>query len=137
VKTLLSASLAGALFGAGLVISELSNPVKVLAFLDVTGEWDPSLLVLMGTAVLVTAIGYRLVTRRAQPLFEPRFYLPDATALTPQLILGAALFGIGWGIAGYCPGPAMTGLVFAVAEPWWFVGAMLIGFGWHRSVSSR
>lgn len=136
MKNLLSAALAGLLFGAGLVISELSNPAKVLAFLDVTGNWDPSLLVLMGAAVITTAIGYRLVTRRAQPLFESRFYLPDTTALTPQLISGAVLFGIGWGIAGFCPGPALTGLVFAVPEPWWFVGAMLIGFGWHRSISN-
>jgi len=136
MNSTLSALVAGVLFGAGLVISGLSNPEKVLAFLDVTGNWDPSLLVLMGTGVVVTAIGYRLTTRREKPLFESRFYLPTATALTPQLVLGAVLFGTGWGIAGYCPGPALTGLVFATPEPWWFVGAMLIGFGWHRSISS-
>jgi uncharacterized membrane protein YedE/YeeE len=135
LKNFLSALIAGALFGAGLVVSGLSNPEKVLAFLDVTGNWDPSLLVVMAVGVIVTAIGYRVVTRRSQPLFEAKFYIPDATALTPQLLIGAVLFGTGWGIAGFCPGPAVSGLVFGAIEPWWFVGAMLIGFGWHRSIS--
>ena len=135
MKSIISALIAGVLFGAGLVISELSNPEKVLAFLDVTGDWDPSLLVLMATAVVVTGIGYRFTTGRSRPLFESRFYIPDTTALTTRLVFGSIIFGTGWGIAGFCPGPALTGLVFAAPEPWWFVGAMLIGFGWHRALN--
>jgi len=118
---------AGLLFGAGLSVSAMIDPAKVIGFLDVAGDWDPSLAFVMLGAVAVTAIGYRTVLRRGQPLFEPSFSLPTRRDLDPTLILGAGLFGIGWGLAGYCPGPALAGLGLGNLETFAFVGAMLVG----------
>ncbi|MBT8135555.1 MAG: YeeE/YedE family protein [Gammaproteobacteria bacterium] len=122
----LSGLVAGIIFGAGLGISEMANPEKVLAFLDVLGNWDPSLLFTMGGAVGVTFLGYRLVLHRG-PVFEQQPHLPTKTDIDRQLLAGAAVFGIGWGLAGYCPGPAVTGLGSGVLEPVLFVAAMLVG----------
>lgn len=107
----LIAALAGALFGAGLVISGMTDPLKVQGFLDLAGRWDPTLGFVMGGGLLVTVPGFWLTRRRAQPILEPRFYLPTRKDVDPRLLLGAACFGIGWGIAGYCPGPAVASLV--------------------------
>ncbi len=119
--------IAGLLFGLGLSISGMINPAKVIGFLDIAGEWDPSLAFVMLGGVAVTAIGYRMVLRRGQPLFEPSFALPTRRDIDPSLLLGAGLFGVGWGLGGYCPGPALAGLGFGSTETLAFVAAMLVG----------
>jgi uncharacterized protein len=123
----LSGLAAGLLFGAGLAISEMINPAKVLNFLDLAGDWDPSLALVMVGALAVTAVGYKIVLRRSQPLFDSQFNVPTRVDLDPSLILGASLFGIGWGLGGYCPGPALAGLGFGSRETLVFVAAMLLG----------
>ncbi len=120
--------IAGVVFGAGLVISSMIDPSKVLAFLDVTGDWDPSLVLVLGAAVVVNFVGYRLVLRRTAPLFGDRFALPTSTDLDPRLIGGSALFGIGWGLAGYCPGPAIVALSTGSLEAIAFCAALFAGF---------
>lgn len=123
------ALVAGVLFGAGLVLSGMTQPSKVLAFLDVTGDWDPSLLLVMGSAVPVFALAYRGCRTRSQPLFAERFALPTKTDLEPRLIAGAALFGVGWGLGGYCPGPALTSLARGGNGALVFTLTMLAGIG--------
>jgi uncharacterized membrane protein YedE/YeeE len=127
------ASLAcGALFGAGLAVAGMIDPRKVLGFLDVAGAWDASLLFVLGGAVAVAAIGYRVVLRRPAPRLDARFHLGAAAGIDRRLLIGAAVFGIGWGLGGYCPGPAVASLGYANAEALWFVPAMLIGMGLQR-----
>ncbi|MGI9329884.1 MAG: DUF6691 family protein [Gammaproteobacteria bacterium] len=121
------ALLAGALFGAGLAVSQMINPHKVQAFLDLAGDWDPSLALTMAGALLVTSVGYRLVLKRSRPLLGDVFSLPSQQVIDPRLLLGAALFGVGWGLGGYCPGPAIAAVALGTLEPWLFLGAMLIG----------
>ena len=124
------AFLAGVVFGLGLAVSQMINPQKVLAFLDVTGEWDPSLALVMGGALAVTFVAYRLVLRRPAPLFAARFHLPTRRDIDTRLLAGAAIFGIGWGAAGYCPGPAIAGVALAgydFFEPFVFIAALLVG----------
>ena len=104
------ALVSGVLFGAGLVVSGLTRPTKVLGFLDVFGAWDPSLALVMAGAIAVHALGYRLVRRRSAPLAAPRFWVPAAGSIDGRLLGGAAMFGVGWGLAGYCPGPAVVNL---------------------------
>lgn len=118
---------AGLVFGLGLVISGMSNPAKVLNFLDLFGTWDPSLAFVMGGAVLVTLVGYRLVWARGAPLIDTRFELPAKTDLDPRLLSGAAVFGVGWGLGGFCPGPALTAIPLGASGTMIFVPAMLIG----------
>jgi uncharacterized membrane protein YedE/YeeE len=125
MRRLLASFVAGGLFGAGLLISQMTNPDKVLSFLDIFGDWDPSLAFVMGAALLVTLIGYRFVLRRSAPLFEGQFRLPTRTDIDGRLIGGAALFGAGWGLAGLCPGPAMASLSFGGLSVLVFVIAML------------
>lgn len=116
MKRILSALAAGMVFGIGIAISGMSNPAKVLNFFDPLGTWDPSLAFVMGGALVTAAIGYRVVFgRRQAPLFDTQFHLPTAQAIDTKLVGGAALFGIGWGIAGFCPGGAVPALGFA---PW-------------------
>lgn len=119
--------LAGLLFGAGIALSGMINPAKVAAFLDVAGAWDPSLAFVMLGAVAVTAVGYRLAFRRARPLFAAGFTLPTRSELDFQLLAGAAIFGVGWGLGGYCPGPALAGLAFGAPETLGFVAGMVAG----------
>jgi uncharacterized protein len=102
--------IAGLLFGLGLAISGMTDPARVLGFLDLFGAWDPTLMFVLGGAVVTTFIGYRRVLRRSQPLFAEAFQLPSRQDLDGRLIGGAALFGIGWGLSGYCPGPAIASL---------------------------
>lgn len=131
MKRNIYALLAGLIFGAGLVISGMSNPNKVLNFLDVLGPWDASLLLVMAAAIPVAAIGFRLAWRRKHPVCGQEFQNPSGNNIDRNLILGAALFGIGWGIAGYCPGPAVTALAIVPAEAIVFIVAMLAGsFGY-------
>jgi uncharacterized membrane protein YedE/YeeE len=125
----LTSLLAGILFGLGLAISQMVNPQKVIAFLDITGNWDPSLMLVMFAAVVVSFVGFRLVTKSPTPLAETKFRIPDRTDIDSKLIIGAALFGVGWGLAGYCPGPAISALVSGSYEPLLFVAAMIAGFG--------
>lgn len=107
---IVSGLIAGLVFGAGLALSGMTNPHKVLNFLDVTRQWDPSLGLVMAAAVPVSALAFWLARRRARPLFGPAFVLPESRRLEAPLWVGSALFGIGWGLAGYCPGPALASL---------------------------
>ncbi|NND59653.1 MAG: YeeE/YedE family protein [Gammaproteobacteria bacterium] len=116
----------GTVFGLGLAVSQMANPEKVLAFLTVVGDWDPSLLFVMGGATVVAFIGYRWIMGNT-PLFAERQFLPGNSQIDARLIGGAAIFGIGWGLAGYCPGPALTGLGSGSMEPFIFVAAMIAG----------
>lgn len=118
---------AGLLFGLGLVISGMSNPAKILNFLDVFGSWDPSLALVMAGAVAVTFFGYRFVLARKQPLFDASFHLPTAKDIDPPLIAGASIFGLGWGLSGFCPGPALTALPLLALGTLAFLPAMLVG----------
>lgn len=127
-----AALLAGTVFGAGLALAQMIDPRKVLAFLDVAGDWDPSLLFVLSGAVLVAALGFRFVLRRQAPLIDDRFRLPAATAVDAALVSGAAIFGVGWGLGGYCPGPAIASLGFGNPEALWFVPAMMMGAGLQR-----
>jgi uncharacterized membrane protein YedE/YeeE len=125
--------IAGLLFGAGLTVSQMVDPAKVQGFLDFAGiadgTWDPSLAFVMAGALVVTALGYRLALRRPAPLMAPRFALPTREDVDARLVTGAAIFGVGWGLAGYCPGPAVASLAFGNAEALAFVVAMLVGMG--------
>lgn len=130
-------AIAGMLFGAGLVIGGMTDPAKVIGFLDLAGRWDPSLAFVMGTALCVTLPVFQLVVRRrSRPLLDARFHLPTKTDLDPQLIGGAALFGIGWGIAGLCPGPAVANLMSGSPQVLAFVGAMVAGMWLRDRVAS-
>jgi hypothetical protein len=122
------ALLSGLIFGLGLIVSGMANPAKVLNFLDLFGTWDPSLAFVMGGAIGVTAPGFALLFRsRQQPLFDSTFRLPTRNDLEPKLLTGAAIFGVGWGLGGFCPGPALTALPLAATGTLIFVPFMLIG----------
>ena len=123
----LAGLLAGLLFGAGLAISQMINPAKVLAFLDLAGAWDPSLAFVMLGAVVVTALGYRFVLRQPKPLLDDKFSMPTRTDVDGRLVIGAAIFGVGWGLGGYCPGPAIASIGFGAMETVVFVIFMAIG----------
>lgn len=130
---LLTALVSGLLFGAGLALSGMVNPAKVLNFLDVAGTFDPTLLFVLGGAVVTTFIGYKLVLPR-QPLFAERFQWPTKTDIDTRLLAGAAIFGAGWGLTGFCPGPAIGAVVSLRLEPFIFIAAMaagMIGVGWY------
>jgi uncharacterized membrane protein YedE/YeeE len=129
---ILAQFIAALIFGIGLVISGMANPAKVLNFLDVAGSWDPSLAFVMGGALAVTMIGYRLVLARPKPIFAPDFQLPTRRKIDARLLLGAAIFGVGWGLAGFCPGPALTSLGLGAPGTLAFVPAMLVGMAAAR-----
>jgi uncharacterized membrane protein YedE/YeeE len=124
---IVAAFASGLIFGFGLIISQMVNPGKILNFLDFAGRWDPSLAFVMGGAVIVAAIGFRLVRERKAPLFAESFHLPQSTRIDARLLGGAAIFGIGWGLVGFCPGPALTALGFGRSEAFLFVTAMIAG----------
>jgi hypothetical protein len=131
---LLIALLSGLLFGAGLALSGLFNPAKVLNFLDLAGSFDPTLLFVLGGAVVTTFLGYKLVLRRAAPLYADRFRLPAGSSVNARLLGGAAIFGLGWGLSGLCPGPAIAAVVSLRLEPFIFIAAMalgMIGVSWY------
>jgi uncharacterized protein len=121
----------GLIFGFGLLVSGMSDPAKVLNFLDLgaiaSGRWDPSLAFVMAGAIAVTVVGFRLVLRRPRPLFAERFHLPTKRELDLRIVAGPAIFGVGWGLAGFCPGPALTALGFGSRAAFIFVAAMLAG----------
>ncbi len=122
----------GLVFGVGIAVSGMMDPAKVLNFFDIAGAWDPSLAFVMGGALVVTFVGYRLVWRRFAPLFGGRFQIPNATAIDTRLVGGSALFGVGWGIAGFCPGAAIPALGTGRWEVALFLVAVVAGFGLRR-----
>ena len=128
----LAAFLSGALFAVGLGVSGMTRPGKVLAFLDLGGAWDPSLAFVMAGAIATHALLLRPILARRAPLLVPQFSLPTRREVDRRLVGGAALFGVGWGLAGFCPGPAVTSLVGGRVEPVIFVAAMLTGMALHR-----
>lgn len=132
MRQILIALATGVLFGAGLVVSDMVNPARVLAFLDVFGSWDSTLAFVMGGAIVPAAIAYRISNKLRQPLLDGRFFIPENRIIDRQLIYGAAIFGAGWGLVGYCPGPAIAGVVFGDWQPIVFVVAMLAGMWLHR-----
>lgn len=136
MKTLMG-YIAGLLFGLGVGISGMTDPARVLGFLDIAGAWDPTLMFVLGGAVITNFIGYRLVFKRPHPIFGEAFQLPAGKEWDGRLIGGAALFGIGWGLSGYCPGPAWASITGLTAP----LGAMLVAMiaGWFlaRGVSAR
>ncbi len=134
MRRTLSAGLIGLVFGTGISLSGMSNPAKVLNFFDLAGAWDPSLLLVMVSALSVTALGYRLVLRRPRPVFEWNFHLPTGRRIDLPLVAGSATFGIGWGLSGFCPGGAIPALGLGEASAWVFVGAMLAGLFAARSI---
>jgi uncharacterized membrane protein YedE/YeeE len=131
VRTLLPPVISGALFGAGLTLSGMTDPARVRGFLDVFGRWDPTLAFVMGGAVIVMAVAWRVQSRMARPLFGEKFSLPDRRDFDGRLIAGSALFGVGWGIAGLCPGPALASLALSPLSVLPFVAAMLAGTALH------
>ena len=132
----LAALIAGILFGLGLAVSGMINPAKVLAFLDIAGRWDPSLILVMAGALAVTFVGFRLVLRRPAPLLGDRFDVPSLRRIDGRLVAGAALFGIGWGLVGFCPGPAFAALAFGLPPSFVFIAAMAAG-AWLQRLTAR
>lgn len=127
---------AGLLFGLGLAISGMTDPARVLGFLDIAGAWDPTLMFVLGGAVVTTFIGFRLVFARGKPLFAGGFQLPSKQELDAKLLGGAALFGIGWGLSGYCPGPAIASIGGLTVPLLAMLVAMVAGWFIARRLSS-
>jgi uncharacterized membrane protein YedE/YeeE len=128
----LAALASGLVFGLGLSLAQMTNPDKVLNFLDISGRWDPSLLLVLGGAVAFASLGYWLVFRRVAPLWDTQFHLPLQHAIDRPLLMGSALFGIGWGLAGYCPGPAIASLGIGNPEALWVVPSIVAGAAMQR-----
>ena len=131
--------LAGTIFGAGLTLSDMVNPARVSNFLDFAGSWDPTLMFVMAGGLAVTMLGYKFIFRRSSPLVDEKFHLPTQRQIDLPLVGGAALFGVGWGLAGICPGPALADLVTLDPKVLAFVAAMLVGMiaasAWRYRVS--
>ena len=127
MKRVLAALLSGALFGVGLALARMTDPRVILGFLDVAGAFDPSLAFVLGGAVGVGLVAVPLILRRGRPILDSDFKLPLSKTVDRPLVLGAAMFGIGWGLAGYCPGPALVGLAAGIPSTWILVPAMLVG----------
>lgn len=135
---IIASLLAGLVFGLGLILAGMSDPAKVRGFLDLFGAWDPSLALVMGGAIAVAAPLFWLIERRGHSLDGHKLSLPGKTGITPQLVVGGLLFGAGWGLAGYCPGPALVALGEGRSDALWFVPAMLAGMAavdWWNSRS--
>lgn len=124
---LIASFIAGSVFGLGLTISEMINPVRVIGFLDVAGQWDPTLAFVMAGALAVSLPGFRLVLRRPRPVMAQEFHLPTKSKIDWRLMVGAGIFGVGWGLGGFCPGPALAGLAAGNSEIYLFVTAMVAG----------
>lgn len=123
----ISSLICGSLFGAGLAASGMTDTAKVIGFLDIFGNWDPDLLYVMGSAVITTVVSFRLITKRAKPMLNDVFSMPQETKINAKLLIGAVLFGIGWGLYGYCPGPAVASIVYLQPVTGVFLLSMLIG----------
>lgn len=135
MKQIFVALISGILFGIGLTLSQMTNPDKVLNFLDIAGNWDPSLIFVMLGALVVTFTGFRFILKRPNPVFDHKFYLATKQEIDKPLVIGAAIFGIGWGIAGYCPGPVLAGLGNGNFEAVIMIVAIYLGFITHRYLS--
>ena len=127
----------GFIFALGLGLSGMTQPGKVLGFLDVLGNWDPSLLFVMASALAVHMTAYRLIRRRASPLLASKFEIPTSKVIDRKLALGAAIFGVGWGLAGYCPGPALVSVASGYEKPMVFVIAMAAGMLGYRALTAK
>jgi uncharacterized membrane protein YedE/YeeE len=136
-RTGLAALATGLLFGAGLTVSGMVQPLKVVGFLDVAGAWDPTLAFVMGGALAVSALAFPWILRRARPLWAESFSLPTRKDLDARLLAGSALFGVGWGLAGFCPGPALAALALGAPGAWIFSAAMAAGMLLHRLAFER
>jgi uncharacterized protein len=134
---LITALACGVIFGLGIAISGMIDPAKVLNFFDVAGTWDPSLAFVMGGGLAVSLIGYRLVFARKTPLLADAFLLPTQKHIDAELVGGAAVFGIGWGLAGFCPGGAIPALGIGRIEPFLFAGGMVVGIAVARALKAR
>jgi uncharacterized membrane protein YedE/YeeE len=134
MKPFVVAALAGAVFAIGLVVSGMTVPARVTGFLDVGGAWDPTLALVMLGAIAVYAPIARIVQRRARPLLSERFHWPTQHGLDARLLVGAAIFGVGWGLSGYCPGPALTSIGSGATSALVFVAAMIAGIAITRAV---
>jgi uncharacterized protein len=132
MKLIILSLISGILFGAGLALSQMTNPDKVLNFLDIAGNWDPSLIFVMTGALAVTSLCFRKILKRSRPLFDKEFYLSNKSAVDKTLLIGAAIFGIGWGISGYCPGPSVAGLGLGNVEAVVMIFSIYLGFVAHR-----
>ena len=137
MKAILAALFSGALFGIGLAIARMTDPVVVIGFLDVFGDFDPTLAFVLLGATMTTAVAFHFVTRRARPIAAAEFHLPATRTVDLPLVLGAAIFGVGWGLAGYCPGPALVGAGAGAETALLFVPAMIAGGLAHRLVAVR
>jgi uncharacterized membrane protein YedE/YeeE len=133
----LTVLVSGLLFGAGVTISGMVNPMKVLNFMDIFGQWDATLIFVMGAGLAVTLLGYQIVFKRKAPLFATAFRLPTNKDIDAKLLGGGALFGLGWGLSGFCPGPAVAGVVFGRTESITFVVAMAAGMIVTKQIQSR
>lgn len=137
MKNGLAALVVGFIFAIGLGVSGMTQPQKVVGFLDLFGNWDPSLIFVMVGAILVHALTYRLIRKRESPLLTGQWHVPTKRDITPALVVGALLFGIGWGLGGFCPGPAVTSLASFELKPFLFVGSMLIGMILFRQLDKK
>ena len=133
----IAALVSGTVFGFGLVLSGMLNPARVQGFLDIFGVWDPSLAFVLGGAVMVAFIGVRTMYRLDKPAFDETFQVPTKKRIDAPLVFGSALFGLGWGIGGFCPGPAIASLSVGLTESFLFVAAMLVGMTIHDRIWSR
>jgi uncharacterized membrane protein YedE/YeeE len=137
MKTAIATFALGLLFGVGLIVSQMTNPAKIIGFLDFTGQWDPSLAFVMAGAVTVFALAYQASRRRSAPLWSTRFVEPEKRNLDAPLVAGALIFGVGWGLSGFCPGPAIVASAFGDARVWAFVAAMAAGVVTYRLTAKR
>ncbi len=133
----LIALLCGLLFGAGLTISQMINANKIQDFLDITGNWDPSLALVMLSAVVVTWLGYRFVMHQSRPQLAEKFFISEKKSLDIKLIIGSTIFGIGWGLAGYCPGPAIAALGLGIMDAFYFVVGMVVSLFIYPIITQR
>lgn len=137
MRQILPGLIVGLLFGAGLALGELINPARVLAFLDLAGDWDPTLALVMVAALVPSAAGYLVVRRMERPVMAEEFCIPQNRNVDSDLIAGATLFGAGWGLVGICPGPAVAGLAFGLWQSWLFAATMVAGMALHRIFAAR
>lgn len=133
----LIAFFSGLIFGIGLIIGGMTNPAKVLAFLDISGDWDPSLMFVMLGAIAIAFFAFRQAALQPTSLLGLPIHLPDTTRIDRKLVMGALLFGAGWGLAGFCPGPAIVALLFGSTKPWIFLASMLAGMWLHSRLFSK
>lgn len=135
--TLFAAALTGLIFGIGLILAGMTNPAKVLAFLDLAGAWDPSLAFVMAGAIAVGVVAFTIARRRGKTLLGTPLHLPTSTTIDKRLVVGGFVFGAGWGLAGFCPGPAVVSAASLEPKAMLFIIAMLVGMGIHSFFESR